>query len=743
MESEPIIVAALGRPLYPGMLYDCRKHSYIPGVTLWDKKSVKDNMDIRSKLDTEIKFSSSDSLSDKCSLLDVNASLKASFFGGLVEVGGSAKYLRDTKSSKQQSRVTMHYSETTTFEQLTMTQLSQFTYPKVFKQKTATHVVTAVLYGAQAFMVFDRTFSDDDNKQKIEGELNVMVKKIPSFSIEGQGKVKMTDEEKNIAESISCTFHGDFHLEQNPTTYMEALQVYKQLPTLLKKNNESGVPIKVWLYPLSLLDEQAARLVREISTSLVASTEDIMEELGEAERRCNDLIRKAQINIFSDIKERLCTFQSSFSIYKLVLQKALGRVLPEIQGAKMEEQLLEEIMKTHNESPFNASSLNQWLDNTKCALDLLSSCTKCLKGIKTEDADGLKTILLNPDIDVVVCLNFTSLKDDDPYLTNLNDFLKSKQFEHDGNITLQSVASITKWFDDPNAITKMRENLSQFKSFSEANKDDKRMCFIISAIFDSSNPGSSIYLYEKGKLTDKQFQPLVTKLPAPKVIIQGNTVSINMSMFTAGSLKQYRVEYKEEKRQKKEWVVKNTTNENIILTGLEYGKEYLVRYRIVSKVGVSEASDTACLSLAPPVIVGGSGGKTFSFIKNSENTVKKITFYATDKAFCKIEVTFNNDETVTTGKRKMTGNQKKEIVFETDDKILTATLWPNNKNNPTDQRVAGLEFLVEKSDGQTETYSAMCKKLGRPVNLYVKSGRFYGITGRSGAQINALGLYFI
>ncbi len=33
--------------------------------------------------------------------------------------------------------------------------------------------------GAQAIMVFDQTFSEEENKQEIEGELNVMVKMIP------------------------------------------------------------------------------------------------------------------------------------------------------------------------------------------------------------------------------------------------------------------------------------------------------------------------------------------------------------------------------------------------------------------------------------------------------------------------------------------------------------------------------------------------------------------------------------
>uniref|UniRef100_A0A9J8DGT7 SPRY-associated domain-containing protein n=1 Tax=Cyprinus carpio carpio TaxID=630221 RepID=A0A9J8DGT7_CYPCA len=465
-----------------------------------------EDLDTRPQLMTDVKFSSSDSLSSKSSLLDVNASLKASFLGGLVEVGGSAKYLHDTKTSNQQSRVTMFYRETSRFEQLTITQLGQVTYPQVFERKTATHVITAVLYGAQAFMVFDRTFSDDENHQEIEGELNVMVKSIPGFSIEGQGGVEMTEGHKEKAKNITCTFHGDVHLKQNPTTYMEALEVYKKLPTLLGEDSQNAVAIKVWLYPLSLLDTAAAQLVREISTCLISNTEHMIEELGEVERKCNDLSRKPVANIFSDIKERLRLFQNSISIYSLILQKALARVLPAIRGGGMEEKSLDDILKIHYLSPFNAGMLNQWLHDTKSELHLLTSYTKTLKGIKTEDSDGLIISLLDPDIDVVVCLTFTSLKYKDPYLTTLNEFLKSVTFtELDGENKFSLTSSVQKPFNPHDVTSKMRENLSHFRSFSEANKDEKTIHFIISTISDASNPGSSIYLYEKGKLTDKKF----------------------------------------------------------------------------------------------------------------------------------------------------------------------------------------------------------------------------------------------
>ncbi len=89
--------------------------------------------------------------------------------------------------------------------------------------------------------------------------------------------------------------------------------MYKNLPKQLKTNPQNAVPIKVWLYPLTLLDSKAAWLEREISTSLISNIEYMMEELGEVERTCNDLSRSTEVNVFSDLKERLHSFHNSFS----------------------------------------------------------------------------------------------------------------------------------------------------------------------------------------------------------------------------------------------------------------------------------------------------------------------------------------------------------------------------------------------------------------------------------------------
>ncbi|GAA6088620.1 cytolytic toxin-alpha-like [Tachysurus ichikawai] len=600
MDSKCMEIAALGRPLYPGILYDCRSDSFIPGVTLWDKEALRDDIDVHQKLKTQMNSAASDSLSDKANLLDINASLKASFLSGLVEVGGSAKYLQDTKSSSRQSRVTMQYRQTTTFEQLTMKELGNITYPQVFDQKTATHVVTAVLYGAQVFMVFDYTSAENENKQEIEGNLHAVVKKIPCLSIEGQASITITEDEKKMAENISITFYGDIELQENPTTYNEALEVYKKVPAMLKQQGK-GVPLTVWLYPLNLLDDRAAKLVREINLSLLCETESLLEEFGEMERICNDLIKRQITDDFPDLKYKLLKLQALHRNYTSLLKKALCRVLPAIRGGTQEDKTLGDILSIHYTSPFSVSNMNKWLDDITTELNILSSYTIGLKDIRVVKSSGsLNSICLHPDVDVVVCLSFTSLKHDDSYLAALQDFNKSEEFKMLGKTSERDsiLQAAQPWFTSPDIPVRMRQNLSLFTSFLTANKNEKRIKFIIASISDPSNPGSSIQLYQIGSLTDPKFQP-VSKPPKPVVETNDGKVTLKLSKSPTGETLHFRVEYRmtasnDSAADVEEWTVIDTSNaqNTFTLTGLKPTEQYWVRYRAVSDVGVSEVSDS-------------------------------------------------------------------------------------------------------------------------------------------------------
>ncbi|KAJ8404057.1 hypothetical protein AAFF_G00344070 [Aldrovandia affinis] len=169
-ESETIELASLGRSFQLGMLYDCRRDMLIPGITLWDAEMLQEDINVRPQPNTDFKIITSDSSEDKASALNVEASLEASFLGGMISVKGSAKFLNDKKMSKRQSRVTLQYRTSTRFEQLTMKHLGagNVQHSNIFQEGSATHVVTAVLYGAQAFFVFDQELSTSENQQEIQ-----------------------------------------------------------------------------------------------------------------------------------------------------------------------------------------------------------------------------------------------------------------------------------------------------------------------------------------------------------------------------------------------------------------------------------------------------------------------------------------------------------------------------------------------------------------------------------------------
>ncbi|KAF1373476.1 hypothetical protein PFLUV_G00239260 [Perca fluviatilis] len=138
-------------------------------LTLWDDKTLRGKISESSQRTSKSQISTSDTTESKCKLLDVEVSLKASVLGGLIEFGGSAKYLNDQKKFYNQSRVTCQYKTTTNFKQLMIEQLTMDPqHMDVIKKSSATHVVTGILYGANAFFVFDSEKVEASSVQDIQ-----------------------------------------------------------------------------------------------------------------------------------------------------------------------------------------------------------------------------------------------------------------------------------------------------------------------------------------------------------------------------------------------------------------------------------------------------------------------------------------------------------------------------------------------------------------------------------------------
>ncbi|KAM4552245.1 uncharacterized protein PAE49_015729 [Odontesthes bonariensis] len=581
-----IEVAALGRPFSLGMLYDCRRDSLVPGLTLWDLSDLEKDQREQPQPTSDFEIVASESIDDKSSALNVEASLKASFLGGLVEVGGSAKYLKDQKASKHQARVTLNFKTTTKFQELSMNHLGRgnVKHPYVFKDDLATHVVTGVLYGAQAFFVFDCDKTDNQSQQDIQGNLKVMIKQIPCLSVEGEGKLSMKEEDVKKVENFSCKFHGDFLLKKTPTSFQDAVEVYQSLPGLLGAKGENAVPMKVWLYPLTNLDSKAAKLVRQISVGLVQDAQRVLEDLSELEMRCNDALKTTAAQQFPQIVKKIKRFKKMCGQSKLEFQRILSTKLPSIRGGGEEEAVLAEILEKRLSSPFNSNSLSQWMDCKEREISILKSFTNNMKNTKIIPSRNiLHEELLS--VEHAVCFVFTSLGEDELYLSALSNYLKGTQPEDPQDPQSHDVEK-EQWYASKEVMDAMGKKAKLFSDFAEANKENKNIKFLTAGLTDETHKGSTIYLYKDGFTGSKNFEPPSKPESVTAALISHDRVTLKISppRYGAENITSYSVEFcvsgEDGWKQKEEKEAGEVT-----VSGLRPNTEYVFRCRAVTPLG--------------------------------------------------------------------------------------------------------------------------------------------------------------
>ncbi|XP_072229623.1 stonustoxin subunit alpha-like [Leuresthes tenuis] len=495
-------VAALGRPFTVGMLYNAQKDQLIPGVTLWDEKTLQEMIGKSNQHSSRFEIVASDSFEEKSSLLDVDASLKASFLSGLIEVEGSAKYLKDMKKSHNHSRVTCQYKATTVFKQLILLETKITQEIKDAVKSSATHIVTGILYGANAFFVFDSEKEDAGNVQKIEGNMKAVIKKIPSFNVEGKVDIKLTEEEKALTNKFTCKFYGDFILQSNPATFEDAVKTYTQLPKLLGENGENAVPLKVWMMPLKVLDPSAAGVELRISSGLGRKAQDVLEAFQMLKMRCNDCLEHN--NHFPKIHERLTSFQKLCHMYTAAVQETMGKKLHLMKAGEEDEKELQTVFDDIEKTPFSPEKLKKWMNDIEREVNVVRSCVDMMEGAKlVQNQSELDREVLNPESDDVLCFVFTSLETTDPYLQKMSDYLDSECLKGTEDVSPSAQAA---WYFSGEVITKMRDKARRFHHIARTGITNSRHRFLIAAFTNENHKDATIYHYRNAVLISEDFQ---------------------------------------------------------------------------------------------------------------------------------------------------------------------------------------------------------------------------------------------
>uniref|UniRef100_A0A673XQQ0 B30.2/SPRY domain-containing protein n=1 Tax=Salmo trutta TaxID=8032 RepID=A0A673XQQ0_SALTR len=458
-------VPALGRPIHPGMLYDCCSESFTPG------NSTFNGMD-------------ENNINERFRALGLDQPIRTSFLSGLVEVRGAAEYLNHPLLHKG-DYVTLHYKRTTRLDQLTSFLLEKVRRPEVIQQQTATHVVMAVTYGTQAFIVCktNRTWTTS----KVINKLKKMIQLLTA-----------EDGAAQLAKSsgLTCTYYGDLETNRGDR---EITDLCESFPKLLGPSGEKAVPLRVWLCPLKNL-HPAATSVREMSEDLQSRVEREMEHYRCIGTRCEEIVKHEWVSKVQDLKDKLIHFIDLIQEYLAQLQKLMGRVLVSVRSGVQEEKAVEEEMKGHDLSPFRMEATGQWLDDKQAELKFLESLDSKIRS-KMVSTDQLQKVISNSKTDTVVCFTLTSLGETDLYLSSLKQHLDSLQtYSH--TRPGHRYQHTQPWF-------KSEENKERVTTAARAFLDfivTKKLKFVATSIPDDSTPGASIRLYQGGRLVDSDYK---------------------------------------------------------------------------------------------------------------------------------------------------------------------------------------------------------------------------------------------
>ena len=642
--DQQMEMPCLGRPFQLGTLYDFRNDNLIPGVTLWGPETL--GTATCTKMEgSDFEVITEDSLNEKALHLDVSAGLKLSVLGGLVKAGGSGKFLYDRTTSKNQARVSLKYRATSRFEQLNMSHLGKFEYPRVFDDDIATHVVTGVQYGADAIFVFDRLVESSEKLKQVHGNLEAMIKALPSFDLNvgGSADLDIQKKEKKGVEEIHCKFYGDFILPKNPTTYQDAVRVYQELPKLLGGvGYPNSVPKKVWLYPLSKLDSKVHRLVREISSWLIDDVQELLESLHELEIQTNDLIQNEVCSYFHESKGDLKKLKRLIGSYRITLLRRLSTLLPQLRGGHADETKLAELLKENRISPFSWERLSSWISGKELETSTLAVYLEELKEHQIQFAFSsaeMVVITKNFNKETILCFDFNILAGNDSCLQKMEAYLREE--------TVSQELQVQKsWYK----TREMRQAFQRFVNFVKTNTGREGVKYVVTNgsgdTTESIEKVGVLFMYEDACPT--MFEPPDQPGKPQALSVTHNSIQLKWDKpnYGATSVQSYTAAYCTSDDPIDQWCTQASDEECLELTNLTPGSLYFFKVTAETSVGSSPTSEVSEAIQLPPDQPGKphASEKNYNCVqlkwskpKHGTNIVQYYTvlYQSTDAQWCK------------------------------------------------------------------------------------------------------------
>uniref|UniRef100_A0A8C1N264 Uncharacterized protein n=1 Tax=Cyprinus carpio TaxID=7962 RepID=A0A8C1N264_CYPCA len=579
-------VSALGRPLDLGMLYDRRNEALISDCNLWDNHTLTSDRISWPQLKTHVKVLEDDSLQERCRAFEMSPMLRVSALCGLMKLNGAAAFLNHPVQSQHQDRVTLHYKTTTRLDMISQRLLQEGAPASVINATTATHVIIAVFYGAQAFFVFDNERINSEKNTEME---NVIKKMTTTLSAR---EVFSSLNEKANTILCDCSLYIDVGDWKSPVSFDKAVEIYGSLPTLLGSKGERAVPLKVWLYPLKKLDKSCVHAALSgVSENLIHQVENILEHLRKQIRMCQDMITDYDnltvITWFPALTEKLQNFSEFLQDYRTEFQRKTAQIIESKHINEEErEKNLQELICNCNQSPFSLENTQHWLEKKKTELAVLNGCRAAnITIVKTQEE--LQRVINDPLMSSVFCFTISSMEAEDSFLKVLKqhiELMKKSTLIISKCINLEDSLQPLK----PVCINeKVLSDLKVLIAAKETNEDPKRTKFIAASVPDDGYSEFSVQFYHEGRVVSRNLN-LQRKTDLAQISqIKHNSVSLKMNKKQNGNIERYVIQYRasgdgiDNATWKQIIFDAKSVKETCVISDLKSGKQYQLRYSVI------------------------------------------------------------------------------------------------------------------------------------------------------------------
>ena len=365
--------------------------------------------------------------------------------------------------------------------------------------------------------------TDLSHESEIYGELRAVLDIISILEVDAYGRVELNEELNRKINNLHIKFFGDFVLPHNPTTFEEAVKIYKELPNYVIGQDAHSVPMKVYLAPLQMLDPTGTfDVIQDISESLISDVVTIMQGLEDAKEEAQDLSRSIPARDFSFIDRKVNRFLNLLRQYTQQFKSHISPLLIEIRGSGREESELSLYLQQHLNGPFSKENVEVWLHQTKEESLVLESFVNLLRNITfcKHRGDYIRQILTN---DQVISLNMYFPDISDPVLDGMDNFLEGRDFHYSENLEM--------WFHSWLTMVNFQISMDDFLYFHEVNKKDSTIKFIYTLLPPQNRTQQFPYVDIKGVYLEGRHRHEYTLLPPGqpiniREIVENGTVKL-------------------------------------------------------------------------------------------------------------------------------------------------------------------------------------------------------------------------